>query len=217
MPASLTKFFTQNCPKVATIMDSENVSGGCLQTATDLSKASVPVPNPTLQGLNDSDLTALVVDHTSDAVSHNKGKPPLLFADALVQPDAKLENKKSEAPVLFRGYYEWKQAVGLEYGDMVAQRRLNHFIKKSPHPSSICKVKPLMNHPMIMNPRNTSDLSSFSTFLLRLLMKSPAKCKALSLLFDRFGLHILAVYLIERNGIADFPLNAMVIDTAIRR
>ncbi|GMH20738.1 hypothetical protein Nepgr_022580 [Nepenthes gracilis] len=103
MPASLTKFFTQNCPKVATIMDSENVSGGCLQTATDLSKASVPVPNPTLQGLNDSDLTALVVDHTSDAVSHNKGKPPLLSIDAFVQPDAKLENKKSEAPVLFRG------------------------------------------------------------------------------------------------------------------
>ncbi|GMH32116.1 hypothetical protein Nepgr_033960 [Nepenthes gracilis] len=71
--------------------------------ATDQSKASVLVPDPTLHGLNNLDPTALVVDHTSDIVSHNKGKPPLLSTDGFVQPNAKLEHKKSEAPILFRG------------------------------------------------------------------------------------------------------------------
>ncbi|GMH30736.1 hypothetical protein Nepgr_032579 [Nepenthes gracilis] len=69
----------------------------------DQSKASVLVPDPTLHGLNNLDAAALVVDHASDAVSHNKGKPLLLSTDDFVQPDAKLEHKKSEAPVLFRG------------------------------------------------------------------------------------------------------------------
>ncbi|GMH07604.1 hypothetical protein Nepgr_009444 [Nepenthes gracilis] len=82
---------------------SQNVSDGFLRRATDQSKASVLVPDLTLHGLNNLDPAALVVDHTSDAVSHNKGKPPLLSTDDLVQPDAKLEHKKSEAPVLFRG------------------------------------------------------------------------------------------------------------------
>ncbi|GMH25160.1 hypothetical protein Nepgr_027003 [Nepenthes gracilis] len=45
----------------------------------------------------------LVIDQTRDKLSHNKGKPPLLSTDDLVQLDAKLEHKKIEAPVLFRG------------------------------------------------------------------------------------------------------------------
>ncbi|GMH19135.1 hypothetical protein Nepgr_020976 [Nepenthes gracilis] len=43
--------------------------------ATNQSKAPVLVPDPTLHGLNNSDRATLVVDHTSDAVSHNKDYP----------------------------------------------------------------------------------------------------------------------------------------------
>ncbi|GMH16464.1 hypothetical protein Nepgr_018305 [Nepenthes gracilis] len=103
MPSTPTKFFTHNGPNVEALWASKNVSNGFLQTATDQSNGPVLIPDLTLHGLNNSDPTALVVDHTSDAVSHNKGKPPLLSTDDFVQPDDKLENKKSEAPVLFRG------------------------------------------------------------------------------------------------------------------
>ncbi|GMH31417.1 hypothetical protein Nepgr_033260 [Nepenthes gracilis] len=41
-----------------------------------------------------------MIDQTRDAVSHNKGKPPLLSTDDLVQTDAKLEHKQIEAHVL---------------------------------------------------------------------------------------------------------------------
>ncbi|GMH20737.1 hypothetical protein Nepgr_022579 [Nepenthes gracilis] len=92
-----------------------------------------------------------------------------------------------------KGYYEWKQAGGIgvwRYGGTV---KVKSFHKEESSSSSICK-ETAYDTPMIMNPCNTSRLSSFSTFLLILLMKSPA-AKALSLLFDRFGLHILAAYL----------------------
>ncbi|GMH30186.1 hypothetical protein Nepgr_032029 [Nepenthes gracilis] len=79
---------------VTTLWASKNVSDGFLRTATDQSKAPVLVPDPTSHGLNNSDPATLVVDHTSDAVSHNKDKPPLLSTDNFVQPNAKLENKK---------------------------------------------------------------------------------------------------------------------------
>ncbi|GMH28904.1 hypothetical protein Nepgr_030747 [Nepenthes gracilis] len=103
MPSPLTKFFTHNCPNVEALLASENLSDGFLLTAMDQNKAPVLVPVPMLQRLNNSDPVALVVDHTSDVVSNNKGKHPLLSTDDFVQPDAMLENKKIEAPVLFRG------------------------------------------------------------------------------------------------------------------
>ncbi|GMH09806.1 hypothetical protein Nepgr_011647 [Nepenthes gracilis] len=103
MPLPPTKFFTQNNPNVEALWASQNVSDGFLRTATDQGQASVLALDPTLHGLNNSDPAALVIDQTRDAVSHNKGKPPLLSTDDLVQPDAKLEHKKIEAPVLFRG------------------------------------------------------------------------------------------------------------------
>ncbi|GMH05359.1 hypothetical protein Nepgr_007199 [Nepenthes gracilis] len=93
----------QNNNAYYTLWASQNVSDGFLRTTTDQSKASILAPDPTLHGLNNSDPAALVIDRTRDAVSHNKGKPPLLSTDDLVQPDAKLDHKKIEAPVLFRG------------------------------------------------------------------------------------------------------------------
>ncbi|GMH25789.1 hypothetical protein Nepgr_027632 [Nepenthes gracilis] len=77
-----------------------NVHDGSLRTATDQSKASVLAPDPTSHGLNNSDPAALIIDQTRDAVSHNKGKPPLLSTANLVQTDAKLEHKQIEAHVL---------------------------------------------------------------------------------------------------------------------
>ncbi|GMH20468.1 hypothetical protein Nepgr_022309 [Nepenthes gracilis] len=103
MPSPLTKFFTHNCPNVDVILDSENLSDSFILTNKDQNKVPVLVIVPPLQGLNNSDLAALVVDHTSDAVSHNKSKHPLLSTDDFVYSDAKLENKKIEAHVLFRG------------------------------------------------------------------------------------------------------------------
>ncbi|GMH24952.1 hypothetical protein Nepgr_026795 [Nepenthes gracilis] len=103
MLSPITKLFTHNCPNVEALLTFENLSDGFLLKATDQNKAPVLVPVPTLQRLNNSDPTALVVDHTSDAVSNNKGKHPLLSIDDFVQPDAMLENKKIEAPKPFRG------------------------------------------------------------------------------------------------------------------
>ncbi|GMH22282.1 hypothetical protein Nepgr_024125 [Nepenthes gracilis] len=103
MPSPLTKFFTQNCPNVETILDSENLSDGFLLTDQDQNRAPILVPVPPLQGLNNSFLAALGVDHNGYAVTTNKCEHTLLAPGDFVQPDAILENKKIEAPVLFRG------------------------------------------------------------------------------------------------------------------
>ncbi|GMH21423.1 hypothetical protein Nepgr_023265 [Nepenthes gracilis] len=58
--------------------------------------APILVPVPPLQGLNNSDPAALVVDHNSYIVTNNKGEHTLLALDDFVQPDAILENKKSD-------------------------------------------------------------------------------------------------------------------------
>ncbi|GMG99306.1 hypothetical protein Nepgr_001146 [Nepenthes gracilis] len=96
MPFPLTKFFPQNCPNVEAILDSEHLIDGFL----------VLVPVPLLQGMNNSFPAVLVVDHNGYAVTTNKGEHTLLAPDDFVQPDAILENKKIEAPVLFRGTNE---------------------------------------------------------------------------------------------------------------
>ncbi|GMH21424.1 hypothetical protein Nepgr_023266 [Nepenthes gracilis] len=103
MLSPLTKFFTHNCPNVEAILDSENLSNGFLLTDKDQNKAPVLVPVPPLQGLNNSDPATLVVDHNSYAVSNNNGEHTLLATNDFVQPDTILENKKIEAPILFRG------------------------------------------------------------------------------------------------------------------
>ncbi|GMH30088.1 hypothetical protein Nepgr_031931 [Nepenthes gracilis] len=101
MPSPLTKFFTHNCPNVEAILDSENLLDGFLLTDKDQNKAPVLVLVPPLQGLNNSDPAALVVDHYSYAVTNNKGEHTLLAPDDFVQPDAILENNKIEALYCF--------------------------------------------------------------------------------------------------------------------
>ncbi|GMH15649.1 hypothetical protein Nepgr_017490 [Nepenthes gracilis] len=103
MPFPLTKFFTQNCPNVEAVLDSEHLSDSFPLTDQDQNRAHVLVPVSPLQGLNNSFPAALVVDHNGDAMTTNKGEHTLLAPDDFVQPDAFLENKKIEAPVLFRG------------------------------------------------------------------------------------------------------------------
>ncbi|GMH05169.1 hypothetical protein Nepgr_007009 [Nepenthes gracilis] len=106
MPFSLTKFFPQNCPNIEAILDSEHLSDGFLLTDQDQNRAPVLVSVPPLQGVNNSFPAVLVVDHNGYAVTTNKGEHTLLAPDDFVQPDAILENKKIEAPVLFRGTNE---------------------------------------------------------------------------------------------------------------
>ncbi|GMG99320.1 hypothetical protein Nepgr_001160 [Nepenthes gracilis] len=116
MSSPLSKFFTQNCPNVEAILDSENLSDGFLLTDQDQNKAPVLVPVPPLQGLNNSNPAALVVDHNSYAVTTNKGGHTLLAPDDFVQPDAILENKKIDAPVQFRGSLSLFSGFALQAG-----------------------------------------------------------------------------------------------------
>ncbi|GMH06910.1 hypothetical protein Nepgr_008750 [Nepenthes gracilis] len=103
----------ENGPNDEALWASQNVSDGFLRTATDQSKTSVLAPDPTLHGLNNWTPLALVIEQTRNAVSHNKGKPPLLSTDDLDQPDAKPEHQKIEAPVLFRGPVAIGSAISL--------------------------------------------------------------------------------------------------------
>ncbi|GMH22842.1 hypothetical protein Nepgr_024685 [Nepenthes gracilis] len=103
MPFPLTKFFTKNCPNVEVILDSEHSSNSFPLTDQDQNKAHVLVPVSPLQGLNNSFPAALVIAHNGYAVTTNTGEHTLLAPDDFVQPDTNLENKKIEAPVLFRG------------------------------------------------------------------------------------------------------------------
>lgn len=51
----------------------------------------------------DEDPSAVVIDHTSYAVSETEGDHTLIAADDFIQSDVILGNKKIEAPVLFKG------------------------------------------------------------------------------------------------------------------
>ncbi|XP_047311761.1 dolichyl-diphosphooligosaccharide--protein glycosyltransferase 48 kDa subunit-like [Impatiens glandulifera] len=51
----------------------------------------------------DEDSSAIVIDHTSYAVSHTEGDHTLIASDHFIQSDALLGSKKIEAPVLFQG------------------------------------------------------------------------------------------------------------------
>ncbi|XP_072951408.1 dolichyl-diphosphooligosaccharide--protein glycosyltransferase 48 kDa subunit [Typha angustifolia] len=51
----------------------------------------------------DEDPEALVIDHTSYAVSESEGEHTLIAGDDLIQADIILGEKKIEAPILFRG------------------------------------------------------------------------------------------------------------------
>ncbi|XP_020098756.1 dolichyl-diphosphooligosaccharide--protein glycosyltransferase 48 kDa subunit [Ananas comosus] len=79
-------------------------SGRDLILAADSSASDVIRGIATECGVDfDEDLEALVIDHTSYAVSETEGDHTLIASDALIHSDVILGDKKIEAPILFRG------------------------------------------------------------------------------------------------------------------
>nr|CAD1834618.1 unnamed protein product [Ananas comosus var. bracteatus] len=79
-------------------------SGRDLILAADSSASDVIRGIATECGVDfDEDPEAVVIDHTSYAVSETEGDHTLIASDALIHSDVILGDKKIEAPILFRG------------------------------------------------------------------------------------------------------------------
>ncbi|PRQ35013.1 putative minus-end-directed kinesin ATPase [Rosa chinensis] len=124
-------------------------------------------------------------------------------------------SKVVDCILCLKGYYEWKQAGGIgvwRYGGTV---RITCFPKGS---SSSLGGSESADESI-----DESDSSQFEQLLDFLHLSSEVSTEesrtaaALAFLFDRFGLGLLQAYLHETNGIEDFPLNAMVIDTLLSK
>ncbi|MFQ6642018.1 hypothetical protein Gotur_015655, partial [Gossypium turneri] len=114
-----------------------------------------------------------------------------------------------------KGYYEWKQAGGIgvwRYGGTV---KITAFPKGS--------LPSLIGSESADDSLDGSDSSQYEQLLEFLHLSNEVTIEesktanALAFLFDRFGLWLLQAYLRDRNGIEEFPLNAMVVDTLISK
>ncbi|KAK9941143.1 hypothetical protein M0R45_017769 [Rubus argutus] len=123
-------------------------------------------------------------------------------------------SKVVDCILCLKGYYEWKQAGGIgvwRYGGTV---RITCFPKGS---------SSLGGSESADESIDESDSSQFEQLLDFLHLSSEVSTQesrtaaALAFLFDRFGLGLLQAYLHETNGIDDFPLNTMVIDTLLSK
>ncbi|MBA0747103.1 hypothetical protein Gogos_009566, partial [Gossypium gossypioides] len=114
-----------------------------------------------------------------------------------------------------KGYYEWKQAGGIgvwRYGGTV---KITAFPKGS--------LPSLIGSESADDSLDGSDSSQYEQLLEFLHLSNEVTIEesktanALAFLFDRFGLWLLQAYLRDSNGIEEFPLNAMVVDTLISK
>uniref|UniRef100_A0A5B7BEA9 Dolichyl-diphosphooligosaccharide--protein glycosyltransferase 48 kDa subunit n=1 Tax=Davidia involucrata TaxID=16924 RepID=A0A5B7BEA9_DAVIN len=88
---------------VSTVLDFVD-SGHDLIIAADTSASDLIRAISTECGVDfDEDPAAMVIDHTSYAVSDTEGDRTLIASDDFIQSDVILGNRKIEAPVLFRG------------------------------------------------------------------------------------------------------------------
>ncbi|KAF5949615.1 hypothetical protein HYC85_011608 [Camellia sinensis] len=124
-------------------------------------------------------------------------------------------SKVVDCILCLKGYYEWKQAGGIgvwRYGGTV---RITSLPKGSP--------SSLVGSESTDESLDESESSQYEQLLDFLHLSSVVSVEeskaanALTFLFDGFGLGLLQAYLSERNGIEDLPLNAMVIDTVLRK
>ncbi|KAJ1415519.1 P-loop containing nucleoside triphosphate hydrolase [Sesbania bispinosa] len=121
-------------------------------------------------------------------------------------------NKVVDCILCLKGYYEWKLSGGVgvwRYGGTV---RITSFPKGS--------------HSSIVGSDESLDESESSQYeqLLEFLhlsgevsVEETKTANALAFLFDHLGLKLLLAYLREADGVEDLPLNAMVIDTLLRK
>lgn len=124
-------------------------------------------------------------------------------------------SKVVDCILCLKGYYEWKQAGGIgvwRYGGTV---RITSLPKGSP--------SSLVGSESTDESLDESESSQYEQLLDFLHLSSVVSVEeskaanALTFLFDGFGLGLLQACLSERNGIEDLPLNAMVIDTVLRK
>ncbi|XP_059285247.1 kinesin-like protein KIN-14F [Lycium ferocissimum] len=143
------------------------------------------------------------------------GKMQLLTFEASDLEKGGSSSKVVDCILCLKGYYEWKQAGGIgvwKYGGTV---RITSCPKGSPSSfgSSDSADESL----------DDSESSQFDQLLEFLHLSGDVSLEEsnaaniLTFLFDRFGLGLLQAYLMERNGVEDFPLNLMVIDAVLRK
>lgn len=124
-------------------------------------------------------------------------------------------SKVVDCILCLKGYYEWRQAGGIgvwRYGGTV---RITSLPKESP--------SSLVGSESADESLDESESSQYEQLLEYLHLSSEVSTEgskaadALTFLFDRFGLGLLQAYLTDKNGIEDWPLNEMVIDTLLRK
>lgn len=107
-----------------------------------------------------------------------------------------------------KGYYEWKQAGGIgvwKYGGTV---RITSCPKGSP--SSFGGSDSADESVDDSESSQFDQLLEFLHLSSEVSLEESNAANILTFLFDRFGLGLLQAYLMERNGVEDFPLNSMV-------
>lgn len=123
-------------------------------------------------------------------------------------------SKVVDCILCLKGYYEWKQAGGIgvwRYGGTV---KITSFPNRSPS---------LVGSESTDESFDESESSQYEQLLEFLHLSNEVSLEesktanALAFLFDRFGLRLLQAYLRESNGIEEFPLNAMIIDTLLSK
>ncbi|KAK7299901.1 hypothetical protein RJT34_10730 [Clitoria ternatea] len=124
-------------------------------------------------------------------------------------------SKVVDCILCLKGYYEWKLSGGVgvwRYGGTV---RITSFPKGTPS---------ILSGESVDESLDESESSQYERMLEFLNLsgeevsvEEATTANALAFLFDQFGLKLLQAYLREADGVDDLPLNAMVIDTLLRK
>ncbi|XP_042520596.1 kinesin-like protein KIN-14F isoform X1 [Macadamia integrifolia] len=144
------------------------------------------------------------------------GEMKLLTFEASDLEKGGSSGKVVDCILCLKGYHEWKLAGGIgvwRYGGTV---RITSLPKGSP--------SSLINGGGADESSDGSESGTHDQQLLEYLhlsskisLEESEEADALAFLFDRFGLELLRAYLTEWNGIRDLPLNAMLIDTVLKK
>ncbi|KAL5548731.1 hypothetical protein UlMin_003962, partial [Ulmus minor] len=124
-------------------------------------------------------------------------------------------SKVVDCILCLKGYYEWKQAGGIgvwRYGGTV---RITSFPKESP--SSLLGSESTDDSLDESESSQYEQLLEFLHLSNEVTVEESRIANVLTFLFDRFGLGLLQAYVRESNGVEEFPLNAMVIDTLLSK
>ncbi|KAG5120560.1 hypothetical protein JHK84_038900 [Glycine max] len=115
-------------------------------------------------------------------------------------------SKVVDCILCLKGYYEWKLSGGIgvwRYGGTV---RITSFPKWSS--SNILGTESVVDE---------TESSQFLHLSGEVSVEETKAVNALASVFDQFGLKLFLAYLREADGVDDLPLNAMVIDTLLRK